>query len=288
MRMTHLGKRNLLSVLRETASGVYLDGAELGEILLPGRYVKSDLRVKQTLDVFIYKDSEDRLVATTETPFATVGEFAWLKVKDVHPQSGAFLDWGLAKDLLLPIGEQAGPVEIGARVVVAVCIDPKTSRIMASGRLVNHLSKIHPTYSPGQTVNLLVVGESPLGYSAIIEHAHLGLLYRTELSSPLAIGQQLNGFVREVRADGKVDLRLDAQGYARVAPLTDEIMRELDEAGGRLNFDDDSSPDEVRQRFGVSKKAFKQALGSLFRARRIVFMHPGIESTDAKPEQSTT
>lgn len=286
--MANIGKRNLLSVIRETSSGVYIDGEELGEILLPGRYVKRDLRVKEKLDVFIYRDSEDRLVATTETPFAIVGEFAWLKVKDVHEQTGAFLDWGLAKDLLLPFGEQSAPVEVGQRVVVAVCLDAKTNRIFASGRLVDHLSKTPPSYADGRAVSLLVVGESPLGYSAIVEHAYLGLLYRTDLSAPLAVGQQLNGFVRTVRDDGKIDLRLDAAGYARVAPLTEEILRELEAAGGRLNFDDDSTPDEVRQRFGVSKKAFKQALGSLYRDRRIAFMHPGIESTDAKPEQSTT
>ncbi len=285
--MANIGKRNLLSVIRETSSGVYLDGEQLGEILLPGRYVKRDLQVKETLDVFIYRDSEDRLVATTETPFAMVGEFAWLKVKDIHPQSGAFLDWGLAKDLLLPFGEQAAPVEIGQRVVVALALDEKTGRIFASGRLVDHLSKAAPLYADGRAVNLLVVGESPLGYSAIVEHAHLGLLYRTDLSSPLAIGQQLNGFVRTVRDDGKIDLRLDAAGYARVAPLTEEIMQELEAAGGRLNFDDESSPDEVRQRFGVSKKAFKQALGSLYRARRITFMHPGIESVGAKPQENS-
>lgn len=286
--MANIGKRNLLSVIRETSSGVYLDGEQLGEILLPGRYIKRDLQVKEKLDVFIYRDSEDRLVATTETPFAMVDEFAWLKVKDVHPQSGAFLDWGLAKDLLLPFGEQAAPVEIGQRVVVAVCLDEKTSRIFASGRIVDHLSETPPSYADGRAVNLLVVGESPLGYSAIVEHAHLGLLYRTDLSSPLAIGQQLNGFVRTVRDDGKIDLRLDAAGYARVAPLTEEIMQELEAAGGRLNFDDESSPDEVRQRFGVSKKAFKQALGSLYRARRITFMHPGIESAGTKPQEKST
>ena len=272
-----LGKRSRLSVSRETASGAYLDGGRLGEILLPGRYFTHDLRVREQLEVFLYRDSEDRLVATTETPFACVGEFAWLRVKQVHETMGAFLDWGLAKDLLLPFGEQASPAVVGERVIVAVCIDHESDRIMASGRLYEHLSKVAPCYAIGQAVNLLVVGESPLGYSAIVENAHLGLLYRTELASPLAIGQQLNGFVSAVRTDGKIDLKLDASGYARIAPLTDEILAELEAAGGRLNFDDDSTPDEIRQRFGVSKKAFKQALGSLFRARRISFMRPGIE-----------
>ena len=132
-------------------------------------------------------------------------------------------------------------------------------------------------YKPGQSVRLLVMSESPLGYTAIIDHAHLGLLYKTELSAPLAVGQRIGGFIKEVREDGKIDLNLDAAGYARIAPLTEQILAALEASGGRLNFDDESTPDEIRLRFGVSKKAFKQALGNLFRERRIGFMRPGIE-----------
>ena len=148
---------------------------------------------------------------------------------------------------------------------------------MASGRIVDHLSKEPPPYTQGQSVKLLVTGESPLGYSAIVEHAHLGLFYRSELSAPMVVGQRIDGFVREVRPDGKIDLGLDEMGYGRIAPLTDQIIAALKGAGGRLNYDDDSTPDEIRQRFGTSKKAFKQALGNLFRERRIAFMHPGIQ-----------
>ncbi len=272
-----LGKRNLLSVVRETASGAYLDGEELGEILLPGRYIVRDLLVDEKLDVFLYRDSEDRLVATTEKPYAEVGEFGYLTVKHVNPRMGAFLDWGLPKDLLLPFAEHAKPLEAGDRVVVAVCVDPSSDRIIASARLVDHLSKSPPSFVPGQAVRMLITNESPLGYSAIVEHSHLGLLYRTELSAPLAIGQRIGGFVKSVREDGKVDLSLDAAGYDRIAPLSEQIVAALEAAGGRLNYDDESSPDEIRQRFGVSKKAFKQALGGLFRERRIGFMRPGIE-----------
>jgi len=275
--VANFGKRNLLSITRETNSGLYLDGEELGEILLPGRYVPRDLEPDAKLDVFLYRDSEDRLVATTEKPYAMVGEFGYLTVKHVHERMGAFLDWGLSKDLLLPFVEQAKPLDAGNRVIVAVCIDPSTDRIMASGRIVDHLSKEPPPYTQGQSVKLLVTGESPLGYSAIVEHAHLGLFYRSELSAPMVVGQRIDGFVREVRPDGKIDLGLDEMGYGRIAPLTDQIIAALKGAGGRLNYDDDSTPDEIRQRFGTSKKAFKQALGNLFRERRIAFMHPGIQ-----------
>lgn len=275
--VAEIGKRNLLIMTRETKSGIYLDGGDLGEILLPGRYVSTDLKLDAAIDVFLYRDSEDRLVATTEKPYAMVGEFGYLTVKHVHARMGAFLDWGLAKDLLLPFDEQSKPLNAGDRVIVAVCIDVNTDRMMASARIIDHLSKESPRYATGDAVRLLVMGESPLGYTAIVDDAHLGLLYRSELSAPMVIGQRAGGFVREVRPDGKIDLGLDAAGYERIAPLTEQIIEALRSSGGRMNFDDESTPDEIRLRFGVSKRAFKQALGALFRERRISFMKPGIE-----------
>ncbi|MCE9619602.1 MAG: GntR family transcriptional regulator [Planctomycetes bacterium] len=279
--MAAIGKRNLLGVVRETNSGLYLDGEELGEILLPGRYVPRHLAAGEKLDVFIYRDSEDRLVATTEKPLAEVGEFACLKVKEINPQIGAFLEWGLAKDLLLPFNEQGGPVQIGQRIAVAVCVDPETDRIMASARLNRHLSRDEPAYAPNQPVRILITGETPLGYNAIVENAHRGLLYYSNLPAPLTIGQRMFAFIRLVRPDGKIDLSIDAAGYERVEPLTELIIEALRHAGGRLNCDDDSSPEEIREQFGVSKKAFKQALGKLFRERRIAFEKPGIQLVDA-------
>jgi predicted RNA-binding protein (virulence factor B family) len=275
--MAILGKRNLLSVIRESSPGLYLDGGELGEILLPGRYIPAKLAQGQKLDVFVYRDSEDRLVATTETPNAMVGEFAYLKVINVHPQVGAFLDWGLAKDLLVPFREQEFPLRVGDSAVVYVCVDLKTNRILASTRLNRHLNREPPAYRDGQPVNLLVTGKTPLGYNAIVENAHRGLLYHSQLAAPLRPGQKLNGFVRTVRAGGKIDLSLDAAGYKRVAPLTTQIVEALERGGGRLDFDDDSSPAAIRQAFGVSKKAFKQALGRLYKTRRITFLKPGIQ-----------
>lgn len=278
--MATIGKRNILSIVRASAPGLYLDGGELGEILLPGRYIPRDLKPKDKLDVFVYRDSEDRLVATTETPHVMVGEFACLRVISVNQNVGAFLDWGLSKDLLLPFREQETPVRAGQRVVVYVCLDQKTDRILATSRLKRHLSHDTPAYRNGQPVNLLIVNQTPLGYTAVVENAHLGLLYHNNLSAPLEVGQKIKGFVRIVRPGGKIDLSLDASGYKRVATLTEQVVQALERQGGRLELDDDSSPEAIRQAFGASKKAFKQALGKLYKDRRISFEKPGIQLLD--------
>ena len=275
--MAIIGKRNTLSIVRASAPGLYLDGGELGEILLPGRYIPADLKPKEKLDVFVYRDSEDRLVATTETPLAMVGEFAYLKLISVNRNIGAFLDWGLAKDLLVPFREQEFPLRVGDWVVVYVGLDLKSNRILASTRLNRHLNRDPAAYHAGQPVSFIVTGKTPLGYSAIVENAHRGLLYSSQLATALKIGAKLKGFIREVRANGKIDLSLDASGYKRVAPLTNLIVSALQISGGKLEFDDDSSPAAIRQNFGVSKKAFKQALGKLYKGRRIAFLKPGIE-----------
>jgi predicted RNA-binding protein (virulence factor B family) len=275
--MAVIGKRNLLGVVRESSPGLYLDGGTLGEILLPGRYIPKNIAPKDKLDVFVYRDSEDRLVATTETPLAMVGEFACLKVISVNRQVGAFLDWGLSKDLLLPFREQDVPVRAGQEVIVYVYLDPVNERIVATTRLSRHLSKDTPTYRNGQPVNLLITARTPLGYNTIVENAHRGLLYHDNLATPLQVGQKTKGFVRLIRPDGKIDLSLDQAGYKRVAALTEVIVEAMARNGGRLDCDDDTSPEAIRQTFGVSKKAFKQALGKLYKARRIQFTHPGIQ-----------
>lgn len=267
--MALIGKRNTLPVLRETTPGFYLDAGPLGEILLPGRYIPQDVRPGQSMDVFIYRDSEDRLVATTETPFAVVGQFAFLRVVSVNPGLGAFLDWGLEKDLLLPIRELGGPVDRGDWVLVYVLLDPKTTRIIASGRINRHLNLTPPAYAEGQPVTLIVAGETPLGYNVIVEHAHRGLLYRSELAGPLSVGQPLDGYVRAVRPDGKIDVALDRAGYRRIEPLTGQILEALKANGGALPLHDNSPPEEIRAMLGISKKAFKQAIGALYRERLI-------------------
>jgi uncharacterized protein len=274
--MALIGQRNLLPILRSAPPGYYLDGGTHGEILLPGRYIPKGVVPGGVMDVFVYRDSEDRLVATTESPHAMVGQFALLRVISVNPRIGVFLDWGLEKDLLLPIREQTSPVEAGAWIVVRVALDEKTDRIIASTRLNRYLDLTPSTYSEGQAVNLLVIGESPLGYNVVVENAHRGLLYRSDLSGPLTIGQPLEGYIRSVRPDGKIDVALDRAGYHRIAPLTEQILEALKDSGGHLPYHDNSAPEEIRAVFGVSKKAFKQAIGSLYRERKIDIRPDGI------------
>jgi predicted RNA-binding protein (virulence factor B family) len=209
-----------------------------------------------------------------------VGEVATLKVVSVNRQIGAFLDWGLAKDLLLPFREQTGPVQAGQDVVVRIYLDAKTERIAASMKLDRAPAPEPHHYRAGQAVEFMISGKTPLGYKALVEDRHPGLLYHDGVSIPVAIGQKLEGYVRAVRPDGKLDLSLAQAGYRRVAPLALRIVQALQHHGGRLGLDDDSSPEAIRKAFGASKKAFKQALGTLYKSRRIRFTKPGIELLD--------
>lgn len=274
--MVELGRINTLTVSHGTAHGAYLDGGSYGPILMPTRYVPPGTEVGSTVEAFIYRDSEDRILATTETPLAQVGGFAALRVVSVNRQIGAFLDWGLPKDLLLPFREQEGGVREGDTVVVFLFVDPKTDRIIASARLNRHLDRSPARYQPGQKVNLMITRETPLGYNALIEGRHMGLLHRPPQAGSFQAGQTFEGYIAAMLPGGKIDLRLDASGYQRVAPLTDQILAKLEAEGGQLAVDDDSAPELIRELFGASKKAFKQALGALFRKRQIEFMRPGI------------
>ena len=274
--MAILGQRNSLPIVRQAPPGLYLDGGTHGEILLPGRYIQPGWAIGGAMDVFLYRDSEDRLVATTETPRAVVGEFAYLRVVTRNPSVGAFLDWGLDKDLLLPLREHAASLRPGDWVLVRVALDERSDRIIASARLSRWLDLTPPAYAEGQPVKLIVESETPLGYRAIINHAHTGLLYRAELAAPLIIGQTLDGFIRTLRPDGKIDLGLDPAGHRRIAPLGEQIIAALRTAGGHLPYHDGSSPDEIRAAFGMSKKAFKSAIGVLYREQRIRIEPDGI------------
>lgn len=287
--MALIGKRNQLPFVREATPGYYLDGDLHGEILLPGRYLPRRPTVGSLIDVFVYRDSEDRLVATTEAPYAAVGEFAFLRVVSVNPRIGVFLDWGLEKDLLLPIREQTQPLQAGDWIVVRVALDERTDRIVASSRLNRYLNLTPAPYVAGQAVKMLVIGESPLGYNVAVNHAHRGLLYHGDLPGPLTIGQPLDGFVRLVRPDGKLDLALDRVrvGYQRIVPVTETILEELKSArAGWLPLHDNSPPEEIRAAFGVSKKAFKQAIGVLFKAGKIVIEKTGIRIVVTEPAKA--
>lgn len=283
--MAHLGKRNLLTIVRSASPGLYLDGGAHGEILLPGKYIPAGATVGGKLDVFVYRDSEDRLVATTQKPFAVVGEFACLQVAAVSPRIGVFLNWGLEKDLLLPIREMDGPLNPGDWVVVQVALDARTDRLVASARLNRHLDLTPPHYHEGESVKLLVASKSPLGYNLIVNNAHRGLIYHTDVTGTLKVGQQVEGYVRTIRPDGKLDVALGQAGYRRIGPLMDQIIEILTAKGGRLPYHDNSLPEEIREVFGMSKKAFKQAIGALFKEQRIYIEPDGIRlvTPDEKP-----
>lgn len=275
--MALIGKRNVLSILRSAPPGFYLDGGTHGEILLPGRLIPTGAVVGGKIDVFVYRDSEDRLVATPQKPLAMVGQFASLRVVSINPRIGVFLDWGMDKDLLLPMREMFRPVSPGEYVLVQIVLDEKSDRLIASSKLNRRLTNAEPgTYHEGDGVSLMVMSRSPLGYNMIVNDAHRGMLYESDAPGRLEPGDRFEGFVRCVRPDGKLDLALGKSGYRRIAPLTDQILAALLEKGGYLPYSDNSPPEAIRDYFGVSKKAFKQAIGSLFRERRIYIADDGI------------
>jgi len=283
--MALLGQRNRLRIVRFAPPGYYLDGGSHGEILLPSRYIPAGTTPGDLIEVLVYRDTEDRLVATTEKPLAYAGEFAALRVVNLTPRIGVFLDWGLEKDLLLPIREMSGPVQPGERIVVLVMIDPHTDRLIATARFNRFLDRTPPRYHEGESVRLLVASRSPIGYNLVVNHAHRGLIYHTDLAAPLAIGDWVDGYVRAIRPDGKLDLALGKAGYRRIAALTDQILAALEANGGRLPYGDDSIPEEIRAAFGVSKKAFKQAIGALYRERRIVIEPRGIRLAEPSDDR---
>jgi len=274
--MLEIGLHHPLRILREARPGFYLDGENLGEILMPRRYITPTMAIGDEVEVFVYRDSEERLVATTETPYATVGQFAGLEVLKADPRLGAFLDWGISKDLLLPMREQGRKVEEGEVVVVYIFVDVKSERIVATTKFAEYMDPGPPPYEEGQKVQVLVAGETPLGYKAIVEGTHWGLFYRTDLGVPMSIGQQVEAYVRMVRPDRKIDLSLDTAGRGRVPPLAHQILAALEEAKGFLPLNDNSPAEVIRERFGTSKKAFKQAIGLLYRERKIRFADGGI------------
>ncbi|MEQ1858370.1 MAG: S1-like domain-containing RNA-binding protein [Chthoniobacteraceae bacterium] len=267
--MVEIGRRHKLRAVRAAPPGLFLDGEDLGEILLPGSLIPPGVGIGGDVDVFIYCDSEDRLVATTTMPRVMAGEVECLEVVGGNRQLGAFLDWGLPKDLLLPMRDQTGRIRDGDRVVVFVYVDEVSGRIVASMRLDKFLDREPPRYEPGQRVALLIAEETDLGYKAVIENAHWGLLYHSDLGAGLAVGARLDGYVREIRPDGKIDLTLSRAGRSTVPPLALRIVEALRANGGQLDLDDSSPPELIRARFSVSKKAFKQAIGALYRERRI-------------------
>ncbi len=276
--MALLGRFNSLQIVKHTDFGLYLDGGADGEILLPRRYIPKDTptEVDDWLNVFIYLDSEDQLIATTEKPRLQVGGFASLKVKDIN-NAGIFLDWGLSKDLLMPYSEEQRPLKIGDYCVVHAYLDKRTRRITATARLDRYLDRTPANYTSGQAVRLLIAGETPMGFKAIIEDRHWGLIHKNEVFKFLRSGMQESGFIKEVRSDGKVSLSLQPVGQALSDDLQQQILTRLDEAGGTLEVSDKSAPEVISRLFGVSKGNFKKAIGGLFKQGHIVIHDDRIE-----------
>lgn len=276
--MALIGRYNSLQIVSHVGFGLYLDGGADGEILLPNRYIPKDQPTEEEdwLNVFVYLDSEDRLIATTETPRAQVGEFASLKVKEIN-KIGLFLDWGLPKDVLLPHSEEKRPLKEGDYVVVYLYLDKHTRRITATAHLDRYLDKTPARYTTGQAVDLLIVGTTDLGFKAIINGEHWGLIHKNEAFKFLRGGMREQGFIREVRPDGKISLSLQPVGAQAADALQQQILDKLEANGGSLSVSDKSPPEVISRQFGVSKGNFKKAIGGLFKQGRIVIHADRIE-----------
>lgn len=274
MNALRIGDFNTLSVIKTTEIGVYLDGGNphddgWGDILLPARYVPAHCEVGDELCVFLYFDSEDRLIATIDVPKAKVGEFAYLRVVDVN-RAGAFLDWGLSKDVLCPYVEQAKPLRKGFYALVYLYQDDESERITASSKLSKFLDKTEKNFRVGQTLNGLVMAPTDLGYKVIINQAHTGMLYQNEVFSELKIGQNVTVQIQKIRDDGKIDLRLPRPDKNDLSELEQDIMRRLSANHGVLALGDKAPPEEIYRVLGVSKKNFKRAISRLYKQRLIV------------------
>ncbi|MFV0376575.1 MAG: S1 RNA-binding domain-containing protein [Mangrovibacterium sp.] len=275
--MAAIGVLNELEVVKTVDFGVYLDGGPHGEILMPKRYVPENCQVGDKLEVFIYLDSEDRLVATSDKPLVMAGEFALLKVVSVA-KVGAFLDWGLPKDLLVPFREQQLPMEEGRSYLVFVYVDDETNRIVGSSKLDKFVDNLPVDYEAGEEVDLLIAGKTDLGYKAIIDNSHWGLLFKNEVFQPLKTGDRLKGYIKQVRPDEKIDLVLQKPGYEKIDSMSQAVLDKLKASGNYLPVNDKTDPDEISRIFGISKKNFKKAIGALYKQRLVAIDEDGIRT----------
>ncbi len=275
--MIEIGKYNDLEILRETSVGLFL-GDESGEdVLLPNKYCPAEYEIGQTIRVFVYLDNEARKIATNLIPGILLNEYALLKVKAVE-DVGAFLDWGLEKDLLVPFREQRQKMEPGRWYVVYMDIDPKSGRLFASNKIESRLDNETLEIKVGDQVDVLILQKTDLGYSVIINNKHKGLIYNNEIFRTLNIGEKLPGFVKAIREDNKVDISLQPIGYKEsLDPHYDLILRVLIENGGKLSMNDKSAPELIYSTFGISKKAFKRAVGALYKEKIIEISGDGIK-----------
>ena len=279
--MINIGQFNTLTITRFTDHGAYVDGGEVGEILVPKAYVTKSMRPGDTLELLVYLDQSERLVATTEQPLATVGDFAYLEVAWVN-EHGAFLNWGVMKDLFVPFRQQKRTMEVGESYIVFVDIDEETGRLMATAKIDKHLRPAREHYyHRGEEVDLLVWQRTELGLKVIVDNCHAGLVYNDQLFAPEPkTGDRLRGTVVNVRPDGRIDVSLQRLGKSRFRHFAEVLYEELQAAPeGFLPFTDKSSSDDISARFGVSKKTFKRAVGTLYREKKIVLEEGGIRKS---------
>lgn len=274
--MIQAGSYYTLRVVKMVDFGAYLDGEEAGEILLPKRYVPKGLRVDDELEVFLYHDGESRLIATTDKPKGIVGDIMVLEVKDIMHQ-GAFLEWGIMKDLFLPLSQQASVLYKGMKIPVLIYLDEMTGRVAATEKFQHKLKNNELTLKELDAVNLMVTRKTELGYEVIINSAHIGLIHFSDVFHELKIGDRLKGFIKRVLPENKIDVMPGERGYKRVESETEKIIRLLQENDGYLPYHDKSNPEEIYDFFGMSKKTFKMVIGSLYKDGKIELAQSGIQ-----------
>lgn len=275
MKRIKLGEYNRLTIVKAVDFGLYLDGGDEGEILLPSRYVPKDCRIGDELDVFIYLDNEERIVATTQKPLAKVGDFAYLEVSWVN-EYGTFLHWGPLKDLFCPFREQKMRMEIGESYIVFVYIDRESYRIAASAKIEHYLQKDTPPYTVGTETDLLIWQKTDLGFKVIIDNRYQGLVYEDQIFKRIHTGDRMKGYISRVREDGKLDVTLQPLGYQQARAFSDTLLQYLKNNGGFCNLGDKSDAEDIKRRFQVSKKTFKKAVGDLYKRCLIVLDEQGI------------
>ena len=276
MKTIKLGEYNLLTVTKLVDFGLYLDGGDAEEILLPARYVPEGTKVGDELNVFIYLDQEERPVATTEKPFVKVGEFALLEVAWVN-EYGAFLKWGLMKDLFCPFREQKRRMQIGEKHMVYVYIDEESYRIVASAKIEKHLNSDTSHLQPAQEVDLLLWQRTDLGYKVIVNNEYQGLIFLNQVFQRVYLGEHIKGYIANIRQDGKLDISLQLQGRQQTLDFADELLQYLKDHKGHCDLWDKSDAEDIYQCFSVSKKVFKKAVGNLYKKRLISISPQGLD-----------
>ena len=275
--MIELGKYQTLEIRRIVDFGAYLCApGEEAEVLIPGRYLPENMKVGDTLEVFVYKDSEDRPIATTERPYATVGEFAFLSVNAVN-DTGAFLDWGLPKDLLVPYSEQRMRMRRGGIYLVYVYVEKATGRIVASTKTDKYLGNVFPDYKPGDRVQALVVEHTDIGYKVIVDNLHKGMIYSNELYRAIEIEETVTAYVKQVRDDGKIDLTINEKAVTRQGDVAERIMAHLSKDNA-APISEKMSPELIEMAFHCSKKDFKKAVGHLYKEHKVMIAPDGTVS----------